>query len=56
MTQKYLCLKNGLLIGEMDKGYDEFMYILGKKPANFKYPGGLWRFEFCTHKYQNKTV
>ena len=28
-----------------------------KKPGlYFRYPGGLGRFEFCTHKCQNKTV
>ena len=30
MTQKHLFLKNGLIIGEMDKRYDEFMHILWK--------------------------
>ena len=30
MTQKQLFLKNGLIIGEMDKRYDEFMHILCK--------------------------
>ena len=28
MTQKHLFLKNGLIIGEIDKRYDEFMDIL----------------------------
>ena len=30
MTQKHLFLKNALIIGEMDKRYDEFIYVLSK--------------------------
>ena len=30
MTQKHLFLKNGLIIGEMDKRYDELMHLLWK--------------------------
>ena len=30
MTQKHLILKNGMIIGEIDKRYDEFMHILWK--------------------------
>ena len=30
MTQKQLFSKNGLIIGEMDKRYDEFMDVLWK--------------------------
>ena len=31
MTQKQLLSKNGLIIGEMDKRYDEFIHIGRKK-------------------------
>ena len=30
MTQKHLFLKNGLIIGEIDQRYDEFILILWK--------------------------
>ena len=30
MTQKRLFLKSGLIIGQMDKRYDEFMHVLLK--------------------------
>ena len=57
MTQKHLFLKNGLIIGEMDKRYDEFNHILWRKTTLYlEYPGWLGRFEFCTHKCQNETV
>ena len=58
MIQKRLFLKNGLIVDEMDKRYDEFLHIhTMKKPAlHFKYSGGLGRFKFFTHKCQNKTV
>ena len=33
-----------------------YAYIMKKLALYLKYPGGLGRFEFCTHKCQNKTL
>ena len=56
MTKKHIFLKNGLIIGEKDKWYDELMHILWK---NLPYISNI-QVDLgdlsCTHKFQNKTV
>ena len=55
MTQKHLFLKNTLIIGEMDKRYNEFMHILWKNlPYTLNILVDLGDFSFAPTSVKTK--
>ena len=55
MTQKYLFLKNGLIIGKMDKRYGELMHMLWKNlPYNSNIQVDLGDLSFAPTSVKTK--